>query len=129
MHAIQEILAEIESFETDEGNWQRLDELVVELWKSGNPEHGIDALFTIFERYPTENGDGVFWTILHGLETLNYEAKLYNSLMKKPSHMAITMLKRIENTNSRMIAGKSISELKEYIKNNPKTDLVLLDEL
>ena len=32
------------------------------------------------------------------------------------------MLKRIENTDSKFIAGKSISELKDVIKNNPKID-------
>ena len=129
MRPIQEIITEIESYETNDGYWLRLDELAIELWESDNPELGMEALFGVFEKYPLDDGAGVFWTILHGLETLNYEEKLYNSLMDKPSHMAITMLKRIENSDSEKIAGKSIPELKKFIRNNPKTESELLSEL
>ena len=129
MRQVKEIISDIESYKSDDGNWLRLDELVTELWESGNPEIGIDALFAVFEKNPTDDGAGVFWTILHGLETLDYEKKLYDSLMDKPSHMTITMLKRIENTDSDTIAGKSISELKSFVKNNPKTESELLDEI
>lgn len=99
------------------------------MWESGTPEIGIDTLFEIFEKNPIDDGAGVFWRILHDLETLDYEQKLYDSLMNKPSHMTIMMLKRIENSNSKLIAGKSISELKDLIKSNPKTELELLDEI
>ncbi|SNZ00234.1 hypothetical protein [Flagellimonas pacifica] len=95
-------------YRSDNGNWLRLDELITELWESGRPESGIDALFGVFEKNPTDDGSGVFRTILHGLEILEYEHKLYDLLMDKPSHMTITMLKRIENTDSDTIAGKSI---------------------
>ena len=129
MRQVKEIISEIESYESDDGNWLRLDELVTELWESGNLEIGIDTLFRVFEKNPTDDGAGVFWTILHGLESLEYEQKLYDSLMDRPSHMTITMLKRIENTDSDTIAGKAISELKSLIKNNPKIESELLDEI
>ncbi|WP_350287978.1 hypothetical protein [uncultured Croceitalea sp.] len=129
MRQVKEIISDIESYKSDDGNWLRLDKLVTELWESGKPEIGIDALFGVFEKNPTDDGAGVFWTILHGLETLEYEQKLYDSLMDKPSHMTITMLKRIENTDSDTIAGKSISELKNFVKNNPKIESELLDEI
>ncbi|WP_139195655.1 hypothetical protein [Aquimarina amphilecti] len=129
MKSTQEILSEIESFKPVDGNWLRLDELVNKLWESGKAELGINTLFRVFERYPNDDGAGVFWTILYGLETLNYEESLYSSLMDKPSHMGINMLKRIENTNSELVAGKPIKELKEFIKNNPKVDSELLSEL
>jgi len=129
MRPVKEIISELESYESNDGNWLRLDELISELWETGNPESGMDVLFAIFEKNPTEDGAGVFWSILHGLETLDYEESLYNSLMNKPSHMAITMLNRIENSESDKIMGNSISELKHFIKNNPKTELELLDEI
>jgi hypothetical protein len=129
MRQVKEIISDIESYKSDDGNWLRLDELVTELWESGKPEIGIDALFGVFEKNPTDDGAGVFWTILHGLETLDYEKKLYDSLMDKPSHMAITMLKRIENTDSQTIAGKSISILKSFVRSNPKIESELLDEI
>lgn len=129
MREVKEIILDIESYKSDDGNWLLLDELVTELWESENPEIGIDALFGVFEKNPTDDGSGVFWTILHGLETMEYEQKLYDSLMEKPSHMTITMLKRIENSGSSTIAGKSISELISFIKNNPKIESELLNEI
>lgn len=129
MTQVKEIIAEINSYESDDGNWLRLDELATELWESGKPEFGINSLLGLFEKYPTEDGAGVFWTILHGIETLNYEKELYESLIRKPTHITIIMLKRIENSNSELIAGKSISELKKFIKNNPKTEPELLNEI
>ena len=129
MTQVKEIIAEINSYESDDGNWLRLDELATELWESGKPVFGINSLLGLFEKYPTEDGAGVFWTILHGIETLNYEKELYESLIRKPTHITIIMLKRIENSNSELIAGKSISELKKFIKNNPKTEPELLNEI
>lgn len=129
MRQIEEIISDIETYQCDDGNWLPLDELVTELWESGNPEIGIDTLFGVFEKNPTDDGAGVFWTILHGLETLEYEHKLYESLMNKPSLMTITMLKRIENTDSDAIAGISISELKRVLRKHPNIDSELLDEI
>ena len=65
----------------------QLDELATELQESRNPERGIDALFGIFEKHSTDGGAYVFQTILHGLETLEYEQILYNSHIDKLSHI------------------------------------------
>ena len=43
--------------------------------------------------------------------------------------MTITMLKRIENTDSDAIAGISISELKRVLRKHPNIDSELLDEI
>ena len=74
MKSIKEIIYEIDSFRLVDENWVRLDELLNKLWDSGKSELGINSLFGIFERYPNEDGAGVFWTILHGLETLNMKS-------------------------------------------------------
>ena len=129
MHSIDKVIAEIASFQRVDDNWLGLDELVTELWRKYDPSVGIDALFKVFENYPTDDGGGVFWTILHGLETLEYEEKLVDSLVRKPSLMAITMLVRIENTGNDHIAGKSISQLRKMIKNHPGTHPELLSEI
>ena len=53
MRQANEIISEIESYKSDDGNWLPLDGLVNELWESGTPEIGIDALFDIFEKNPS----------------------------------------------------------------------------
>lgn len=129
MREIIDIISDLESYESVDGDWLQLDELVIELWQSGKPEIGIGALFRIFEKYPTDDGAGVFWSILHGLETLDYEQNLYDSLIARPSHMTIIMLKRIENSGSETIVGNSISDLRSLIKSNPMIEPELLSEM
>lgn len=74
------IAGEIAAFQPSGGNWRPLDALINELWSVGEPAQVIPQLFSVFERYPSEDGAGVFWAIVHGLESLpNYEPCLVES--------------------------------------------------
>ena len=45
-----------------------------------------------------DDGYGVFWTILHGLEDIpDYESALFASLRRRPSMMALSMACRVLN--------------------------------
>ena len=53
----------------------------------------------VFERFPDEDGAGVMWSIIHGLETIEgYESILEESARARPTWMKSVMLKRIANT-------------------------------
>jgi len=52
----------------ENGNWRRLDVLLDELWQAGAPELATPEMLSIFERYPKEDGHGVMWSLVHGLE-------------------------------------------------------------
>ncbi|MNL49207.1 hypothetical protein D3C87_1721230 [compost metagenome] len=93
-----EIAAEIGQFYPTDGNWLALEALLEELWAAGPSAHCLPALFTIFERFPNEDGAGVFWSILHGLEHLGlpYEKELRESLARQESEMGAVMLSRLE---------------------------------
>jgi len=89
-------------------DWDELDSLVEQLWETGEPQLGMNALFGIFERYPEEDGSGVFWTILHGLERLpNYEGALVASLRRQPTEFNVLMVNRILNVGQEGIGGVS----------------------
>jgi hypothetical protein len=96
---VSEIIVAIEAFQPSDGKWLPLDALLEELFQSGSASNGIDAMLHVFERYPTDDGAGVFWAILHGLESLpgQYETKLVQSLRRIPSRMALTMVCRLLN--------------------------------
>lgn len=128
MPSTKEIANKIEFFQYKDGNWLDLDKLVIELWNSPHPEDGINSIFKLFQKYPIDDGSGVFWSILHGLETLDYEQKLCSALLKKPFYIGIIMLIRIEKSGAKTIAGKSINELKNNIRTNPNTPIELLDD-
>jgi hypothetical protein len=98
------VLRDIEEFSPANGNWRRLDELLDELWSEGVEgvsEGQLPVLLRVFERYPQEDGGGVLWSIVHGIEALpfNYEPFLRQSLARQPTHMGNIMLQRLRKAN------------------------------
>lgn len=101
MRSHSEILKDIAQFEPVACMWLPLDDLLNELWLVGQPP--IDALpilFGVFERFPEDDGAGVFWSIVHGVEALpyNYEPLLQESHGRTPSEMSKVMLVRLANS-------------------------------
>ncbi|BDB29678.1 hypothetical protein Tamer19_06710 [Cupriavidus sp. TA19] len=106
-----EIAHDIASFVAKEDNWLPLDSLVAEPWQAGYPEQAIPQLLSVFERYPEEDGFGVVWTVLHGLESLpNYEPELLRSLGRQPSEFGICMVGRLINSGIREVGGISLTD-------------------
>ncbi|PLP97484.1 hypothetical protein [Cupriavidus pauculus] len=106
-----EIADDIAAFLPKDDNWLPLDSLVAELWQAGYPEQAIPQLLSVFERYPEEDGSGVAWTVLHGLESLrNYEPELLRSLARQPSEFGILMVGRLINAGIREVDGVSLSD-------------------
>ncbi|HEY1170426.1 MAG TPA: hypothetical protein VGH19_03565 [Verrucomicrobiae bacterium] len=98
----EEILACIHSFEPQNGNWRALDTLLDELWQHPPKLLWVKPLFSIFERFPDEDGAGVFWSIIHGVETIDgYEDILLISQQERPCELKEVMLTRIANSNKR----------------------------
>jgi hypothetical protein len=95
-----DILDDIESFRPVDDEWLPLDDLLAELWNAGVPAHALPLLFRVFERFAEEDGAGVLWSIVHGIEALDfdYEQPLRDSLARQPSRMAKVMLARLERS-------------------------------
>jgi hypothetical protein len=96
------ILRDIDAFAPANGEWRALDNLLSELWAAGVREGHLRVLFRVFERFPEEDGSGVLWSIVHGIEALDidYEAALRESLSRQPSHMGGIMLQRLEKSRA-----------------------------
>ncbi|MCG2602310.1 hypothetical protein [Achromobacter insuavis] len=99
MRTENEIAADIMRFSPVDGNWLELERLLDELWRAGPSAASLGALFGVFERFPDEDGAGVFWSIVHGLEHLDipHEAALRESLARRQSEMGEIMLHRLDN--------------------------------
>ena len=97
-----EVLRDIDAFVPVDGDWRRLDDLLAELWHLGPREGHLPVLFRVFERFPDEDGAGVLWSIVHGVESLpcNYGEPLRESLARQPSFMGNIMLRRLERSAS-----------------------------
>jgi hypothetical protein len=100
---VDNILRDIESFRPADGVWLPLDDLLAELWEAGVPVRALPILFGAFERFPEDDGAGVLWSIVHGIEglELDYEQALRESLARQPSDMGKIMLGRLERSKSR----------------------------
>ncbi|SHG48088.1 hypothetical protein SAMN04488109_0458 [Chryseolinea serpens] len=121
MRPFQKIIEDLNNFEPEDGNWLKADDLLSELWASGNPNQGIGAMFNLFERFPEDNGAGVFWSAMHGIETLpDYETELLRSLNRQPSEMGLNMLIRIVNLGIREINGVSLSNIVVDLRQHPR---------
>lgn len=91
------LLAPIESFHVADDNWRELDAHVQALCASGEDLFAaLPTLLRVFERYPRHDGHGVFWGILHAIESVRgYEAVLVDHVTRTPTEMGITMLQRL----------------------------------
>lgn len=127
---IDKVLHEINHFEPVDDNWLRLDELLAELWQTQRPESGIDAMLNVLERFPQEDGGGVLWSIVHGLESMpEYETNLIVSLQRQPSHLGLIMISRIINTGVNEVGGKAITDILEQVMRHEKLPAALREEV
>lgn len=72
----EDILRKISFFEPISGNWLPLDELLDDLWEVGVQQNAIPGLFKVLERFPNDDGCGVFWSISMVLKVLKFPMKL-----------------------------------------------------
>ena len=118
-----EILASIDEFEPDGMTWIGLDGLLDELFASGSAALGTDTMLRVFERHQVgEDGAGVFWSIVHGLESLpGYESHLADSIRRAPSEFGLLMVHRLLNGGVREAAGMSLISLLEDVVQSEQT--------
>ena len=102
------------------GDLAALDGLIAEA-TSQPPSDELDrALFGIFERFPSEDGHGVYWSIVHGLERRGgYEESLLASVRRSPSPFALLMLNRLSNDGQTECGGISIVSLLQEVASSP----------
>jgi hypothetical protein len=101
MRQAAQVLHDINQFHPVDGQWLALDALLGELWSLGTPPpESLSVLIGVFERFPDDDGAGVFWSIVHGIENLPYayDALLTESYRRCPSEMAEIMLARLSKS-------------------------------
>ena len=105
----------------DADDLERLERFAQQLHEFGASETSINAFLSIFERFPVEDGFGVFWAILHGLEKLpGYESHLLQSLQRQPAEFSLRMVERIINSGGSQIDGIDLSTLLKSIAKDSK---------
>lgn len=122
---IEIIIKKIERFIPQNDGWYELEEALEELYNSNNPELGLNAMLSIYERYPDEDND-ILWGMLHGIEEIkDYETKIIESIKRKPSFFGVLIINRMLNDGVTTIDNiKLIDILNKVIDNPSSTDYI-----
>jgi hypothetical protein len=111
---MNELDQSIREFTPEDGNWLPLETLFEQAFSSSDPRQFYPAIFNLFERFPDDDGSGVFWSAVHGMEaTGEYEDLLLQYFRRHPSLMTRTLLSRMKNAGENTIGGIQITDLIE----------------
>ncbi len=103
---------QIAEFEPRDGDWLPLEEHLERAFSSADPRVYYPAIFNLFEQYPEDDGAGVFWSALHGMEAVGgYERDLLRFFRRYPTEMAKAMLFRLRNSGQECVEGVPIDLL------------------
>lgn len=126
---MEDILMKISAFEPTNDNWLELEDLLSALWETPEPVRGINELFGILERFPEEDGAGVLWSIVHGVEQFpDYEQHLLESMQRQPSHIGLIMVSRMLATGATHIRNQPIAAMVADVLAHKKTTATLRRE-
>jgi hypothetical protein len=121
MRAVEQILHDIETY-VPGSDWLGLHRLLQELFETPVEAIPPEPLLAVFERYPTHDGYGVFWAILHGLEDIpDYETALSASLRRQPSRFGLLMARRVFNVPGSTGFYPHLLDTIEYLATNVST--------
>lgn len=116
----------IRKFQPVADDWRPLDELLAELSPDELSEETIGVLISLFERYPTDDGAGVLWSVVHYLEAFGgYEHQLIRSLTTAPSEMGVIMLNRMINAGISKIGDVDLLATLHAVSEDTKTPEVV----
>jgi len=85
------------TFEPQDGDWRPLELLIEKSFQEPDPKEYYNAFFSVFERFTDDDGAGVMWSAVHGMESVGgYEKTLLHRFHKNPSFLGKVLLRRIE---------------------------------
>jgi hypothetical protein len=118
---IQEIITEIDSLTNLElaVDLSRLEEIMDRYFNHPRSAEFLDVWFRLYERCPDDESEGLFWAILHGLETYPISDRLVvNSVVRNPSEFPLMMVNRMLNAGIKKVDGVDLMELLQRVATN-----------
>ena len=112
-----------------EGQLQALDVAVQAIDPASCAHAEFQAMLEVFERFPDQDGYGVFWGIVHALEACNgYEPQLLASVQRKPCEFNVLMVSRLLNAGISEVEGRSLEGvLRSVLANGEATSQAVHD--
>ena len=100
-----QVLADIEAFQPEQGNWLGLEALLTELWSAGVSAEAQSVLLRVFDRFPEDDGAGVVWSIVRGQrQQLPFELR-QTQLSVGRSQLPVSCAREPVKPTSKSLAG------------------------
>ncbi|MFL6228196.1 MAG: hypothetical protein ACJ741_05415 [Pyrinomonadaceae bacterium] len=128
---VQNIIADLDGISSieDELQLEKLEDIVRGLSCTVNSELVVNALLRVFERFPSGDAYGLFWSILSVLESIpNYELCLLESIKRQPSEFGLLMINSILNSGRVEVSGESLLSLLKDVAANEQQPEELRNE-
>lgn len=87
------------------------------------------AMLHVFERFPDDDGFGIFWGLVHALEACSgYESEMLASVARKPCEFNVLLVNRLLNAGITDVDGVSLEGvLSSVMESNAATPGVRQD--
>jgi len=82
---MNDLAESIKEFSPADGDWCPLESPLEAAFSDENPTRYYNAIFHLFERFPEDDGAGVFWSAVRGMEAIgDYENSLAQRFPRGP---------------------------------------------
>jgi hypothetical protein len=111
---IKEVVAAIDALPTVDSadDLSRLQNLADRYFIGPEAANYLGVWFRLYERFPEDDGCGVFWSVLHRIEAQpGYEQPVVESVRRRPSRFPVLMANRLLNSGIRQVGGVDLLEL------------------
>lgn len=96
----------------DEENLWALEQAAASQGSTPLTTEEIDAVLNLYERFPDEDGYGIFWSLLHAVEaSAGYEGALFDSVSRAPGEFNVMLVGRLAKAGIVQIAGRDLPAL------------------
>lgn len=101
-----------------------LEQVIAGIDRTRLTEQDVRAIFDLYERFPEEDGYGLFSWLMHALEASGgYETQLLESVSRKPGGFTVMMIGRLVNADVLQLQGTNLLTLLESLA--ARTDISL----
>ncbi len=115
---IEALIAEIDALPSVDtaDHLSRLQTLADRYFAAPDAADHLGVWFRLYERFPEDDGLGVFWFILHKIETYSeYNGLVVESVRRRPSQFPVMMLHRLLNAGVRRVGDVELLELLQCV--------------
>jgi uncharacterized protein (DUF433 family) len=97
----------------------RLEVLLDLYFNHSQAEEFLDVWFRLYERFPDDESEGVFWSILHSIENYpSFDRLVVKSVLRCPSEFPVMMVNRMLNAGIEKVNDLDLLELLDGVATN-----------